>query len=127
MVWLGVDVGGTFPDLVLDEEATGAIRLEKTPSTPRDHAEGMMTGIGRLAVELARVERIAHGTTVATNTALERSGARTAVITTRGFRDVLEVGRGNRVVLYDIKATRPPGPVPPPPPPHAAHPTPSPP
>src|SRR5207237_1100814 len=66
----------------------------------------------RLAVELDRVERIAHGTTVATNTALERSGARTDVITTRGFRDVLEVGRGNRVVLYDIKATRPPGLVP---------------
>ncbi|PYO45242.1 MAG: 5-oxoprolinase, partial [Candidatus Rokuibacteriota bacterium] len=112
MLWLGIDVGGTFTDLVLYDEATGAIRLEKTPSTPRDHAEGMMTGIGRLAVELDRVERIAHGTTVATNTALERSGARTAVITTRGFRDVLEVGRGNRVVLYDIKATRPPGLVP---------------
>jgi len=112
MLWLGIDVGGTFTDLVLYDEATGAIRLEKTPSTPRDHAEGMMTGIGRLAVELERVERIAHGTTVATNTALERSGARTAVITTRGFRDVLEVGRGNRVVLYDIKATRPPGLVP---------------
>jgi N-methylhydantoinase A len=112
MLWLGIDVGGTFTDLVLYDEATGAVRLEKTPSTPRDHAEGMMTGIGRLAVELGRVERIAHGTTVATNTALERSGARTAVITTRGFRDVLEVGRGNRVVLYDIKATRPPGLVP---------------
>ncbi len=108
MLWLGIDVGGTFTDLVLYDEATGAIRLEKTPSTPRDHAEGMMTGIGRLAFDLGRVDRIAHGTTVATNTALERSGARTAVVTTRGFRDVLEVGRGNRVVLYDIKATRPP-------------------
>src|SRR5207253_999405 len=112
MLWLGIDVGGTFTDLVLYDEATGAIRLEKTPSTPRDHAEGMMTGIGRLAVALERVERIAHGTTMATNTALERSGARTAVVTTRGFRDVLEVGRGNRVVLYDIKATRTPGLVP---------------
>jgi N-methylhydantoinase A len=112
MLWLGIDVGGTFTDLVLYDEATGAIRLEKTPSTPRDHAEGMMTGIGRLAVALDRVERIAHGTTVATNTALERRGARTAVVTTRGFRDVLEVGRGNRLVLYDIKATRPPGLVP---------------
>ena len=112
MLWLGIDVGGTFTDLVLYDEATGAIRLEKTPSTPRDHAEGMMTGIGRLAIALDRVERIAHGTTVATNTALERSGARTAVVTTRGFRDVLEVGRGNRVVLYDIKATRPPALVP---------------
>jgi N-methylhydantoinase A len=112
MLWLGIDVGGTFTDLVLYDEATGAIRLDKTPSTPRDHAEGMMTGIGRLAVALERVERIAHGTTVATNTALERSGARTAVVTTRGFRDVLEVGRGNRLVLYDIKATRPPALVP---------------
>src|SRR5256885_4276709 len=112
MLWLGIDVGGTFTDLVLYDEATGAIRLEKTPSTPRDRAEGMMTGIGRLAVALERVERIAHGTTVATNTALERSGARTAVITTRGFRGVLGVGRGNRGVLYDLKATRPPGLVP---------------
>src|SRR5512145_1791293 len=112
MLWLGIDVGGTFTDLVLYDQATGAIRLDKTPSTPRDHAEGMMTGICRLAVALDRVERIAHGTTVATNTALERSGARTAVVTTRGFRDVLEVGRGNRLVLYDIKATRPPALVP---------------
>jgi len=112
MLWLGIDVGGTFTDLVLYDETTGSIRLEKTPSTPHDHAEGMMTGIGRLAVDLGRVERIAHGTTVATNTALERNGARTAVVTTRGFRDVLEVGRGNRTVLYDIKATRPPALVP---------------
>jgi N-methylhydantoinase A len=112
MLWLGIDVGGTFTDLVLYDGATGSIRLEKTPSTPHDHAEGMLTGIGRLAVDLGRVERIAHGTTVATNTALERSGARTAVVTTRGFRDVLEVGRGNRTVLYDIKATRPPALVP---------------
>ena len=54
------------------------------------------------------VGKLAHGTTIATNTVLERSGARTAVLVTRGFRDVLEVGRGNRVVLYNIKATRPP-------------------
>src|SRR5687767_4450203 len=112
MPWLGIDVGGTFTDLVLYDEATGVIRLAKTPSTPHDHADGMLTGIGRLAVALDTVERIAHGTTVATNTALERSGARTAVVTTRGFRDVLEVGRGNRLVLYDIKATRPPALVP---------------
>ena len=55
MLWLGIDVGGTFTDLVLYDEATGAIRLEKTPSTPRDHAEGMMTGIGRLTIALDRV------------------------------------------------------------------------
>ena len=52
MLWLGIDVGGTFTDLVLYDGATGRIRLEKTPSTPHDHAEGMMTGIGRLAVDL---------------------------------------------------------------------------
>jgi N-methylhydantoinase A len=112
MLWLGIDVGGTFTDLVLYDEVTGAVRLEKTPSTPRDLAEGVMVGIRRLAVDLGSVAKVAHGTTVATNTALERSGAPTAVLTTRGFRDVLEVGRGNRTVLYDIKATRPPALVP---------------
>jgi N-methylhydantoinase A len=108
MLWLGIDVGGTFTDLVLYDEATGVMRLAKTPSTPADHADGMLAGIARLAVDLGDVAKVAHGTTVATNTVLERSGARTAVLTTRGFRDVLEVGRGNRTVLYDVKATRPP-------------------
>jgi N-methylhydantoinase A len=108
MPWLGIDVGGTFTDLVLYDEVSGVMRLAKTPSTPADHADGMLAGIGRLAVDLRDVAKVAHGTTVATNTVLERSGARTAVLTTRGFRDVLEVGRGNRTVLYDVKATRPP-------------------
>jgi N-methylhydantoinase A len=105
--WLGIDVGGTFTDLVLYDEASGAIVLTKTPSTPHDHSEAMLAGIHRLGVDLAEVAKLAHGTTIATNTVLERTGARTAVLTTRGFRDVLEVGRGNRVVLYNIKATRP--------------------
>ena len=108
MLWLGIDVGGTFTDLVLYDETTGSVALAKTPSTPHDHAEGMMVGIDRMGADLARVARIAHGTTIATNTVLERSGAPTAVLVTRGFRDVLQVGRGNRVVLYNIKATRPP-------------------
>src|SRR3989442_11488863 len=107
MQWLGIDVGGTFTDFVMYDETTGAVVLEKTPSTPHDHSEGMMAGIRRLAVDLGSVAKVAHGTTIATNTALERNGARTAVIVTRGFRDVLEVGRGNRTVLYNIKATRP--------------------
>ena len=108
MLWLGIDVGGTFTDLVLYDEDTGHVALAKTPSTPQDHAEGMMTGLARLGVDLGRVAKIAHGTTIATNTVLERNGAPTAVLVTRGFRDVLQVGRGNRVVLYNIKATRPP-------------------
>src|SRR6266498_1715531 len=103
MTWLGIDVGGTFTDLVLYDEESGEVVLAKTPSTPGDHSEAMLAGIRKLGVDLGSVTKLAHGTTIATNTVLERTGARTAVITTRGFRDVLEVGRGNRVVLYNIK------------------------
>lgn len=108
MQWLGIDVGGTFTDLVLYDEDAGTVVIAKTPSTPADHSDGMIAGIRRLGVDLREVAKLAHGTTIATNTVLERSGARTAVLVTRGFRDVLEVGRGNRVVMYNIKATRPP-------------------
>jgi N-methylhydantoinase A len=107
MRWLGVDVGGTFTDLVLYDEETGKLALLKTASTPHDHSVGMINGVDRLGVDLERLVKFAHGTTVATNTALERNGARTAVITTKGHRDVLVVGRGNRTLLYDIKAQRP--------------------
>jgi N-methylhydantoinase A len=108
MKWLGIDVGGTFTDLVLYDETTGELVVTKTPSTPHDHSDGMIAGIRRLGVDLREVAKLAHGTTIATNTVLERSGAPTAVLVTRGFRDVLQVGRGNRVILYNIKATRPP-------------------
>src|SRR6516225_11493623 len=110
MLWLGVDVGGTFTDLVLFDAATGAVRLGKTPSTPRDQSEGILAGIAQLDAEPSALERIVHGTTVATNTALERDGARLAVLTTAGHRDVLVVGRGNRMAMYNIKA-RPPQPL----------------
>jgi N-methylhydantoinase A len=108
MRWLGVDVGGTFTDLVLCDRKTGALRIEKVSSTPADPSEGILAGIARLGIDLEALAKFVHGTTVATNTILERKGARTAVLTTAGFRDVLEVGRGNRTVLYNIKATRPP-------------------
>ena len=108
MQWLGVDVGGTFTDLVLYDMDSGSIRIEKVPSTPDNPSVGILAGIERMSLRLGNVAKLAHGTTVATNTILERRGAKTAVITTQGFRDVLEVGRGNRVVLYNIKATRPP-------------------
>jgi S-adenosylmethionine synthetase len=97
MQWLGVDVGGTFTDLVLYDQDAGSIRIEKVPSTPDNPSVGILAGIERMRIGLAGVAKLAHGTTVATNTILERKGAKTAVITTRGFRDVLEVGRGNRV------------------------------
>ena len=107
MLWLGVDVGGTFTDLVLFDAATGALFLGKTPSTPRDQSEGILAGIAQLGAEPHALARIVHGTTVATNTALVRDGARLAVLVTAGHKDVLVVGRGNRTAMYDIKA-RPP-------------------
>jgi N-methylhydantoinase A len=108
MQWLGVDVGGTFTDLVLYDEATGRLAHAKTPSTPEDQSRGVIAGIDALGVEATKLGRLAHGSTVATNTLLERNGAKLAAVTTEGFRDVLVVGRGNRTTLYDIKARRPP-------------------
>jgi N-methylhydantoinase A len=104
MNWLGVDVGGTFTDLVFLDRASGRLRVLKTPSTPDDQSEGILVGIDRLSLEAGRLERIVHGTTVATNTALEGDGARLAVLATEGHRDVLVVGRGNRMAIYNIKA-----------------------
>src|SRR4051794_10304968 len=101
MKWLGVDVGGTFTDLVLYDEGSGRLVIDKVPSTPTDPSQAILSGIARLGIDLGEVARLAHGTTVATNTILERQGAKTAVLTTAGFRDVLEVGRGNRTILYN--------------------------
>jgi N-methylhydantoinase A len=107
MLWLGVDVGGTFTDLVLFEPEAGRLRIVKTPSTPGNQSAGVLAGIVRLGVAPKELARLVHGTTVATNTALERTGARLAVLVTAGHRDVLVVGRGNRTVMYDIKAPPP--------------------
>jgi len=104
MLWLGVDVGGTFTDLVLCDVAAGKLRVLKTPSTPRNQSEGILAGIGQLGIDASKLERMVHGTTVATNTALERDGARLAILVTAGHKDVLVVGRGNRMAMYNIKA-----------------------
>ena len=110
---LGVDVGGTFTDLVLYDVETNHIELTKTPSTPVNQAEGVTTGIEmllkRVGVPASDISFFIHGTTVATNTLLERRGANTALIVTKGFRDVLEVGRQDRPDLYDwrIRKTTP--------------------
>ena len=103
---LGVDVGGTFTDLVALSE--GNLVTAKVPSTPRDQSEGVMKAIGAASVDAAAVGALAHGMTVATNALLERRGARTAFVTTEGFRDVLEVARQNRASLYDLSRDRPP-------------------
>jgi N-methylhydantoinase A len=107
MLWVGVDVGGTFTDLVIYDDATRRLEVLKTPSTPQDQSEGIFNGLARARVDARAIARFVHGTTVATNTALERNGARMAVLITAGHRDVLVVGRGNRTVMYDIKARGP--------------------
>ena len=107
MITIGVDVGGTFTDLVLRDGRTGAMHSLKTPSTPEDLARGVLNAIRLAEVPDADIAGITHGMTVATNTALEMNGARLGVLTTEGHRDVLVVGRGNRTRLYDIKAVRP--------------------
>jgi N-methylhydantoinase A len=104
MGWLGVDVGGTFTDLVLFDREAGDLRVLKTPSTPKNQADGILTGIERLGLDAATLQRLVHGTTVATNTALERNGSQMVVLVTRGHKDVLVVGRGNRMAMYNIKA-----------------------
>ena len=102
---IGVDVGGTFTDVV--GVVDGRVVTAKVPSTP-EQSEGVLAGIQHLGVNQTDIEAFAHGTTVATNALLERKGVRTALITTEGFRDVIEIGRQNRLSLYDLTASRPP-------------------
>lgn len=92
----GIDVGGTFTDLVLLDPATGAVRLAKVPATPENQAFGVRTALQAAGADLARLALIVHGTTTTTNAVLERKLARTGLITTQGFRDVLELGRRTR-------------------------------
>jgi N-methylhydantoinase A len=107
MVRIGIDVGGTFTDFILMDEADGALRFYKCPSTPGDPSEAIETGLRQLlaeaGVEAAKVGYLGHGTTVATNIVIERKGARTGLLTTRGFRDVLELGRQARPSIYDYR------------------------
>lgn len=102
---LGVDVGGTFTDLVAIQDDT--LVTAKVPST-RDQSVGVLAAVETSLVDAAAVRVFCHGTTVATNALLERRGARTALVATEGFRDVLEIGRQNRPSLYDLARDRPP-------------------
>src|ERR687893_2619078 len=103
---LGVDVGGTFTDLVALSE--GRLVTAKVPSTPQDQSAGVMNSIETSEIEPGVVDALAHGMTVATNALLERRGARTALVTTEGFRDVIEIARQSRPSLYDLSQDRPP-------------------
>ena len=98
----GIDVGGTFTDLVLVDEATGEVRLAKVPTTVDNQAFGVLAALGETGVGLAQVGTIVHGTTTTTNAMLERKIARVGLITTRGFRDILELGRRTRPRPYGL-------------------------
>jgi N-methylhydantoinase A len=102
---VGVDVGGTFTDLVLVDDATGEVRVSKVPTTVANQAGGVQAALAGVSVGAGDIKVIVHGTTTATNALLERKGARTGLITTRGFRDVLELGRRTRPTPYGLKGT----------------------
>ena len=113
-VWrVGVDSGGTFTDVCLVDEASGAVRVWKVPSTSDDPslaiAGGVVEGLRAAAGDAAAaVSYFGHGTTVATNTLIQHRGALTGLITTAGFRDLAEIGRQRRQHLYDLQADKAP-------------------
>ena len=103
---IGIDVGGTFTDFVAYEAEAGTLEVWKTPSTPADPTDGVLVGLGHLDTHDG-IDHVRLGTTVATNTILERKGAVIAYVTTRGFRDVPFIQRGNRKSHYDITWVKP--------------------
>src|SRR6266853_2697665 len=114
MYRIGIDVGGTFTDLVAID-AGGGTMLAKVPSTPEDPSLGVLDGLaqlaGRLGLEraalLGTTDRIVHGTTVATNALLERKGAKTGLLTTEGHRDVIEMREGLKDERYNLRMPPP--------------------
>ena len=110
MIRIGIDTGGTFTDLVAFDPDGGRLAFHKVVSTPDDPARGIVQGVRaiveRVDAHPEQVELLIHGTTVATNAVLQRAGARVALITTAGFRDVLQIQRQDRPRLYDLRARR---------------------
>ena len=109
---IGVDVGGTFTDFHVLDEATGMVLAGKRPSTPDNPARAIIEGLQALAsrhgIDLGELHRLSHGTTVGTNALIQRRGGRVAMVTTRGFRDLLEIGRQTRPHMYSLTEDHPP-------------------
>ena len=99
----GIDVGGTFTDLIYIDDASAEVRLAKVPTTVANQAFGVIAALDAAKVDIASLDAIVHGTTTTTNAMLERRTARVGLITTRGFRDVLELGRRTRPTPYGLK------------------------
>ena len=110
MIRVGIDTGGTFTDVVAFAPEGGTLAFHKVVSTPEDPARGIIRGIreivARVGARADEIELLVHGTTVATNAVLQRAGARVALITTAGFRDVLQIQRQDRPRLYDLRGRR---------------------
>ena len=105
---IATDIGGTFTDMVYLDEQSGEISIAKAPTTPHDFAEGVLTTLDKVdGLETSRTSFFVHGTTVIINALTERKGVKTGLITTRGFRDVLEIGRANRPDIYNMYYTKP--------------------
>ena len=102
MALVGIDVGGTFTDLYYSRDGIHADRICKVPSTPQDPSDGLVNALVTAEITSEDLELILHGTTIATNALIERQGARTALVTTKGFRDVLELGRRDRPSFYGL-------------------------
>ena len=108
---VGIDSGGTFTDVVLFDEQSGRIKITKTPSTPQNPSIGVYNGLEKIirqeAIDADRISSLIHGTTVATNALLEYKGVPTALVATRGFKDILSIVRQDRPDLYDYFIQRP--------------------
>ncbi|HZV49472.1 MAG TPA: hydantoinase/oxoprolinase family protein [Candidatus Dormibacteraeota bacterium] len=99
----GVDVGGTFTDVIVVDTASRQVRIHKVPSTPDDPSQGLVEGLAATGPDAREVDFLAHGTTIATNSLLQHDGARVGMITTRGFRDILHIARHQRPLHYSIQ------------------------
>ncbi|MBI0579487.1 hydantoinase/oxoprolinase family protein [Neobacillus cucumis] len=104
---IGVDIGGTFTDLVIFDRKKNEYHTKKALSTPHNLAEGVLECIDHYVKDFGEIEYFVHGTTSGLNAFLERKGANVALIVTKGFRDVYEIGRANRVEMYNIKYQKP--------------------
>jgi N-methylhydantoinase A len=104
---IGLDIGGTFTDLIIFDEETGEVKHGKSSTTPSDLTVGILNCLKKVRFDMALCRNFVHGTTVAINTVIEQKGARTALVTTQGARDVYRIGRGNRPDAYNIFFKRP--------------------
>jgi N-methylhydantoinase A len=105
---VGIDVGGTFTDLFYSGDASKPHKILKVPSTPQDPSIGLLHALKAAGLEPGELEAILHGTTIATNAVIEKKGARCALVTTTGFRDLLELGRRDRPNMYGLEGTHEP-------------------